>query len=100
MLRAAICPMRSATTQCSMRTVSPVARVGEARDVARGPHAGRAGPQPLVDDDAAVDRQPRRLGERDRRPDADAQHDEVGGEPRRRREHDGVRLDARRRLPR
>ena len=56
------------------------ARLRVASDVARGPDARRARPHQGVDDDAVVDAQAGRLGERDARPHADAHDDEVGRE--------------------
>ena len=78
MFRAAAWPCRSATTQCSTRIRVAGVRIGPARDVAGREDAGRAGLEVLVHGDAAVDRQPRPFGQRDRRPHADAEHEKVG----------------------
>ena len=85
MFSAATRPIRCATTQCSMRTLLAGRRVGIARDVAGREDAGGAGAQAIVDDDAAIDVQAGRLRQLERRPDADAEHDQVGGQRARRR---------------
>ncbi len=59
-----------------------LARIGvrPAGDVAGGVDAGRAGLEIFVDADAAVDAKARLFGERQSRPHADADDDEIGGE--------------------
>ena len=84
MLAAAVWPWRSATTQCSTRMALAGMRVGPARDVAGGVDAGRARLQKGIDDHAAVDREARLLGQRQARPHADADDDEIGVERARR----------------
>ena len=69
-------------------------RIGPARDVAGGVDARRARLEQFVHDDAAIHRQARLLGELEPRPDADADDDEIGREPRAVVEHDRVALDA------
>ena len=76
MLRAAVWPWRSATTQCSTRIRCRYA-VGPAGDVAGGEMPARWS-RGIVDDDATIHGQARLLGERHRRPDADAGDDQIG----------------------
>ena len=58
MLSAAVCPCRSATTQCSTRMASPVRPVRPARDVAGREESRRARFEKGVDGDAAVNFRP------------------------------------------
>ncbi len=53
-------------------------RIRPARDVACGEHAGRAGLEILVHEDAGVDLEPRRLRDVGHRPHADPDDDEIG----------------------
>ena len=53
-------------------------RIGPARDVAGGEDAGRAGLEILVDHDAAVDREPGRLGQLDRAAARRRPHHQIG----------------------
>ena len=78
MLSAAVCPCRSATTQCSTRMASPVMPIRPARDVAGGEDSWRARFEKRVDDDAAIDLQASRLGEAEPRAHAEAGDDEIG----------------------
>ena len=78
MLRAAVWPWRSATTQCSTRMCFAGMRIGPARDVAGGKDAGDAGFEIGIDGDAAIDRKAGLLGQRQPRPHADADHDQIG----------------------
>src|SRR6266567_3527331 len=57
----------------------PITRmpIGPACNVARGKHAGRARFEVRIDGNAAVDGEARLLGQRDRRPHADAHHHEI-----------------------
>ncbi len=69
--------------------------VGIVGDVAGGEDARDAAPEKLVDDDAVVDGQPAGLGKLDIRADADARHDEVGGDRFTGGENDAVALEGR-----
>ena len=53
-------------------------RIGPARDIARGIDSGDAGFEIRVDDDAAIERKTGLFGQRQPRPHADADHDEIG----------------------
>ena len=69
-------------------------RIGPPRDVAGREDAGHAGLEVLVHGDAAVDRQPRPFGDRNRRPHADAEHEKVALERGAVAERDHAPLDA------
>ena len=78
MLRAAVWPWRSATTQCSTRMFSFGMRIGPARDIAGGVDAGNAGFEIRVHGDAAIERKAGLFGQRQPRPHADADDHHIG----------------------
>src|SRR5215472_10086523 len=67
--------------------------IGPARHVARGKDAGDAGFEVLVDENAAVDLEPRALCQGKARPHADADNDEIGIDRAAVIENDPLRLD-------
>ena len=78
MLRAAVWPWRSATTQCSTRIRSPVEQIRPAGDVAGGEDAGHARLEIFVYRDAAVDRESRTFRQRRSPAARRTDHDEIG----------------------
>ena len=98
MLRAAICPWRSATDPVLDADRSPVCGSGQRAMSPAAKTPGALVSQILVDDDAAVDREPRLLRQRHGGPHADAHDDEVGRERLAARERDAARVDRRRGL--
>ena len=93
MLRAATCPWRSATTQCSTRIRSPERSIRPAGHVARGKDSRHACFEILVHGDTAVQRQACLFGKSGHRTDSDTKYDEVGVQRRAVAQRRGLAVD-------